>query len=630
MTAAMTFVQKAMARAANLSFVQPGQFIDAQPDRALSHDNTAAIARIFHQLGQEKVRYPERLVIVLDHAVPAPNARHAANHAEIRRFVGEQGIRHFFDVGRGICHQVLGEEALILPGQLLVGADSHSTHAGWLGALAAGIGRTEMAAVWATGRLWLRVPESIRFDLVGQLRPGVTDKDLGLWLLARLGQAGANYRALEFGGPGLHTLSLQSRMVIPNLMAEAGVKNAWLEPDEAVFAWLADRLAARSERSADAWQAHLAAFALYPDPEASYLARITVDLAQIEPVVACPHSPARGRPLAAVAGTPIDQAFIGTCTNGRLEDLAAAAAALRDEQGRVRSVASGTRLIVIPASQEVLQGALRAGYIDTFVQAGAMIGTPGCGPCMGNHLGVPADGEVVLSTGNRNFRGRMGNARSEVYLAGPAVVAASAVAGVICDPNAGRRERRPQSMPQIEWPEWTFTASAAAATPELLPAGDFHPTGRVWKYGDNVNTDVIFPGKYTYALTDAADWPAHALEDLDPSFARQVQAGDVIVAGDNWGCGSSREQAVVALKLAGIHAIIAKSFARIYFRNCINQGLLPIVCPAAVAALRAGDAIAIDREAALIHTPHGSFRFPALPPSLGAILDAGGLLSALI
>ncbi len=471
-----TFAQKALARAAGLARAEIGQIVDAVPDVVLSHDNTAAIAELFCSLGIAQVKHPDRLAIFLDHAVPAPTTEHAANHADIRKFVREQGIAHFYEAGRGICHQVTSEEALVLPGGLILGGDSHTTHAGWLGAFGAGIGRSEVAALWATGELWLRVPETIRVDLTGELPPGVTSKDLGLTVLKLLGPEAGIYRALEFGGPGLDSLSIASRMVIPNLMAESGAKNACMEPNQAVFEWLARRLViARSTLSGvrrsvpggvegrgcearskaippDAkdcfgaaaprndggagvaeWVERLAAGALYPDADAIYTARYTVNLSELEPVVACPHSPAKTVPLSKVAGTHVDQAFLGTCTNGRLEDLAAAAAILRGADGRVRRVAAGTRLIVIPASSEVLQGALAAGYIQTFVEAGAMIGVPGCGPCMGNHLGIPAPGEVTISSGNRNFRGRMGTAESEVYLASPAVVAASAVMGRIAD-----------------------------------------------------------------------------------------------------------------------------------------------------------------------------------------------------
>lgn len=688
-----TFVEKALARAAGLPSAVAGQIVDVTPDVALSHDNTAAIARIFRSLGVERVKHPERLAITLDHAVPAPTTLHATNHAEVRRFVAEQGIRHFFEAGRGICHQVLSEEALVLPGQTILGADSHTTHFGWLGAFGAGVGRSEMAAIWATGQLWLRVPETIRIDLVGELPPGVTAKDLSLVVLQMLGEEAGIYRALEFGGPGLASLSLESRMVIPNMMAEAGAKSAYLPPDEGVLRWLAERIVQRERRETrERWERRgaremgelgeleevverLAGMALYPDPGATYVARYEVNLAALEPVVACPHHPANVAPLSQVAGTRVDQAFLGTCTNGRLEDLAEAAAVLRAPDGRVRRVAPGTRLLVIPASSEVLQAALAAGYIETFLQAGAMIGTPGCGPCMGNHMGIPAPGEVTISSANRNFRGRMGTAESEVYLASPAVVAASAVLGRIADPrevigDGGDRERAERREKREKgWWRVVHEVSEVTTVPRAVVAGEqaadrrqaangqgpadglaatgaqpHQPTslpvyqsanrpsafsGRAWKYGDNVNTDVIFPGKYTYTLREPAEWAKHALEDLDPTFAANVQPGDIIVAGRNWGCGSSREQAVGALKAAGVRAIIAASFARIYFRNAVNNGILPIVCPEAVAAIQPGETVTVDPERCVVRCAAGEFSFPPLSDSLRAIAAAGGLVEML-
>ncbi|MFQ5342674.1 MAG: aconitase family protein, partial [Anaerolineae bacterium] len=237
-----TFAQKALARAAGLDQVEVGQVVDMAPDVALSHDNTAAIRRIFQQLPVQRVKYPERLVIALDHAVPAPTTQHAQNHAEIREFVQEQGIPNFFEVGRGVCHQVVSEEALVLPGQVILGADSHTPHAGWLGAFAAGVGRSEMAAIWATGELWLRVPEAMQIVLHGRLRPGVTSKDLALHIIGQLRADGGLYRSVEFAGDGLASLSVASRMVLPNMMAEMGAKNAYLPPDDLVFQWLAERL----------------------------------------------------------------------------------------------------------------------------------------------------------------------------------------------------------------------------------------------------------------------------------------------------------------------------------------------------------------------------------------------------
>ncbi|WP_299288357.1 3-isopropylmalate dehydratase large subunit [Thermoflexus sp.] len=425
-----TFAQKAIARAAGLPDAAVGQIVDVRPDLVLSHDNTAAIAAMFYRLGLKKVRDPDRLAITLDHAVPPPTPRHAQNHAEIRRFVAEQGIRNFFEAGRGICHQVLSEEALVLPGQMILGADSHTTHFGWMGAFGAGVGRSEVLTLWATGEIWLRVPESIRIVLTGRLPPGVTTKDLCLRIFRDLGADGGLYRSVEFAGEGVRHLSIESRMGIANFMAEFGVKNAYLPPDDRVFDWLAPRRARRTGEPIEAVRERIAAGALYPDPDAPYEAEYVYRLEDLEPMVACPHSVDHVRPLREVAGTRIDMAFIGTCTNGRLEDIAAAAEILRG-----RRIAPGVRLLVIPASREVLEEALRRGFIQTLVEAGAMIGVPGCGPCMGNHMGIPAPGEVVISSGSRNFRGRMGTPDAEIYLASPAVVAASALRGVITDPR---------------------------------------------------------------------------------------------------------------------------------------------------------------------------------------------------
>jgi 3-isopropylmalate/(R)-2-methylmalate dehydratase large subunit len=445
-----TFAEKALARGAGLAEARAGQVFDVEPDVILSHDNTAAIAKIFRRIGVERVKYPERLAITLDHAVPASTTLHAENHAAIRRFVAEQGITHFFEAGRGICHQVLCEEGLVGPGRIVLGADSHTTHYGALGAFGAGIGRTEVAALWATGALWMRVPESIKITVVGRLGEWTTSKDLALHIIGALGADAGTYASVEFHGEGIAALSMESRFVLSNMMAEMGVKNAWVQPDDVTLDWLAgtpSNLAAfdfsppckgemdNAERRTEGVLADLAA--VTPDEDAAYSAEYTFDAGGIEPQVARPHTVDNVVPLSAIAGTRVQQAFVGTCTNGRLEDIAAAAGVLAG-----RHVAPGARLIVIPASSEVLRAAMARGYIAALVDAGAMIGTPGCGPCMGNHFGVPAPEEVTISTANRNFNGRMGTPGAPVYLASPAVVAASAAAGRIVHPAeiAGERE----------------------------------------------------------------------------------------------------------------------------------------------------------------------------------------------
>lgn len=412
----MTFAEKILAKKAGLAETVPGQIVEISPDTALSHDNAAPIYGTFKKIGLAKVANPDMIAIVLDHATPAPTTAHAENHRIIREMVQAQGIRHFYDVGEGICHQVLVEKGLSLPGEVVLGSDSHTPHAGVMGAFGAGIGRSEMASIWATGALWLRVPESVRIAVTGQLPAGVMSKDLALKVIGDMGADGALYMSVEWAGEAIHAMDLSSRATLPNLMAEMGAKNSYLPPDQVVF----DYLKGRAQRPYTA---------IYPDPDAKYAIELTVNAAAIEPMVARPHTVDNVVPVTQVAGTHVDQAFIGTCTNGRIEDLAAAAGVLAG-----RKVAPGTRLVVIPASREVYLAALELGYLEIFVAAGGVVESPGCGPCMGNHLGVPAVGDVTISTANRNFQGRMGTKESEIYLASPLVVAASAVAGKIVHP----------------------------------------------------------------------------------------------------------------------------------------------------------------------------------------------------
>lgn len=412
-----TFAQKVLARKAGLREVEPGQIVTVQPDKLLTHDNTAAIAKIFREIGVEKVARPEISVIVLDHVVPAATEGHARNHQQIREFVREQGIASFYDVGEGICHQVLPEKGHALPGYLIVGSDSHTPTHGAFGAFAAGIGRTEAAAVMATGEIWLMVPHTFRISVEGQLQKGVYAKDIILYIIGELGADGADYRAVEFTGPVLGELTVASRMVLCNMVAEMGAKIGVAEPDDKTRAWLNGRSVAGFQE-------------VFADPDASYERVIEYDVSGLLPQVAKPHTVDNVVPVTEVLGTRIDQAFIGTCTNGRLEDFRVAAQILGG-----RKIAPNTRLLILPASREVLLAAVAEGTITELITAGAVVLNPGCGPCLGAHQGVMAPGEVTISTANRNFKGRMGCKEAQVYLASPATVAASARAGEIVDPR---------------------------------------------------------------------------------------------------------------------------------------------------------------------------------------------------
>lgn len=412
-----TFAEKILAKKVGLDRVVPGQIVTVRPDKLLTHDNTSDIARKFRSIGVTRVADPAMHVIVLDHVTPAANETYAASHQATREFVAEQGITAFYDVGEGICHQVLPEQGHAWPGAVIVGSDSHTPTAGAFGAFAAGIGRTEAAAVMATGEIWLRVPESLRVVVRGQLPERVAAKDLILYLIGQLRADGADYCSVEFAGETIEALSMAGRMTLCNMAAEMGAKNAVVAPDATTRAWLAGRV------MRDYVEIH-------PDADAVYARVIEVDAGTLTPQVAQPHRVDNVASVTDVAGTKIDQALIGTCTNGRLEDLAAAADILRGKH-----IAPGVRLLVLPASREVLLAAIERGLIRDLVSAGATLLNPGCGPCLGAHEGCMAPGEATISTANRNFKGRMGSKDASIYLASPATVAASALAGVITDPR---------------------------------------------------------------------------------------------------------------------------------------------------------------------------------------------------
>ncbi|MBN1180322.1 MAG: 3-isopropylmalate dehydratase large subunit [Anaerolineae bacterium] len=412
-----TFAQKVLARKAGLDSVMVGQILTIRPDKLLTHDNTSAIAGNFRKIGVQRMADPSISVIVLDHVVPAANETYAANHKTVREFVAEQGIAAFYDVGEGICHQVLPEKGHAWPGAVIVGSDSHTPTHGAFGAFSAGIGRTEAAAVMATGEIWLRVPESFRLLINGTLPARVSAKDVILHIIGDLRADGADYRSVEFAGEIVQAMSIASRMVLTNMAAEMGAKNGVVEPDEKTRAWLKGRVDHDYEE-------------IFADPDAPYDRVIAYDVSTLAPQVAKPHTVDNVVPVTEVLGTKIDQGLIGTCTNGRLEDLAAAAEILRGKH-----IAPGVRLLVLPASREVLLEAVAQGIVTDLVAAGATLLNPGCGPCLGAHEGCMAPGETTISTANRNFKGRMGSKEAFTYLASPATVAASALTGVITDPR---------------------------------------------------------------------------------------------------------------------------------------------------------------------------------------------------
>ncbi|MCE5201009.1 MAG: 3-isopropylmalate dehydratase large subunit [Synergistaceae bacterium] len=412
-----TFAEKALGRAAGYE-VTANQVVTVEPDWCMSHDNTGPISRTFKKIGVKNVWKPERLVVILDHGVPAPSTDHAENHKEAREFMREQGATHFYDVSSagGVCHQKFPEEGFALPGLVIIGSDSHTCTYGAFGAFATGIGRSEMAAAWATGQIWFKVPESMKINVTGKFNKGVSAKDFILKVMGDVKSDGADYMSVEFHGQGILDMSISERMTLCNLGIEMGAKNAVCPPDQKVLDYI------KGKEKVSGWEP------LWADPDARYVKELSYDLSDIVPGVAKPHTVDNYAPIEEVVGTKIDQAFLGTCTNGRLEDLHAAAEILKGKKIAVR-------MIVIPASWNIYREAMKDGTIDTLLDAGCIICNSGCGPCLGAHMGTLATGETCISTANRNFKGRMGNKDSFIYLASPYTVAASALTGNISDPR---------------------------------------------------------------------------------------------------------------------------------------------------------------------------------------------------
>jgi homoaconitate hydratase family protein/3-isopropylmalate dehydratase small subunit len=571
-----------------------GSIVFAKPDIVLSHDNTASIAATFAKMGGSKVADPDQLLITLDHNAPPTNSKLANDYQKIRDIVKEQGIKKFHDVGDGICHQIMGDYAR--PGMIIVGSDSHTSTAGAFNALAAGIDRTETAGLWKQGETWFRVPETIKITLHGKMKPGVYAKDLALWIIGMIGSSGADYMSIEYHGEGVGTLSVSDRMTLSNLASEMGAKNAVFTADKVLEKHLGEKLSG-----------------IWADPDATYLKEIVIDLGTIFPVVAAPHHVDNVKAVSEVEGVKIQQALVGTCTNGRIEDLREAAAVLKGKK-----LPAGMQLLVIPASKRIYMQALEVGLIRIFLEAGANVLSASCGPCLGTGQGIPADGYNVISTANRNFKGRMGNKESNIYLASPATVAYAALAGEIKDPRGIQAGDK-----------YPFAREQSKTV--YVKEGDDRRSEGVWNYADvdNLNTDQMFAGNLTYNINSSEGDKIlpFLFKGFDDSFAQRVKEGDILVAGANFGCGSSREHPSVGLAFAGVKAVICKSVNRIFYRSSINQGLPIILVPDAVDFFKQGDKVEVDFENGIVKIRDRDFRFAPLPAKLVNIFKAKGLVN---
>jgi 3-isopropylmalate/(R)-2-methylmalate dehydratase large subunit len=411
-----TFAEKVLSRASGAD-ARTGEIVTAKIDLAMSHENAALVLRSFQEMGASRVWDQNKIILLFDHRIPANTIKAAESHKLVREFVRREGLPQFLDLREGVCHQVLPEKGKVLPGKLIVGTDSHTVTYGALGAFATGIGATEMASVWAIGELWLKVPETKRLTIAGPLPEGTSAKDVALRLIGDIGSDGADYQCIEYVGDVVDSLSLGGRMVLSNMSVEMGAKAGICFPDEKTKEFL-------SSRSSEPWAA------VVSDPGAILTESLQFEFSDLGPQVAKPHAVDNVVPVEEVEGIPVDQVFIGSCTNGRLEDLREAERLLRG-----RKASDDVRLIIAPASREIYIEASESGILASLARAGAVILNPGCGPCLGAHEGLLAAGERCLSTTNRNFRGRMGSPNAEIYLASPATAAASALKGAIADPR---------------------------------------------------------------------------------------------------------------------------------------------------------------------------------------------------
>ena len=485
------------------------------------------------------------------------------------------------------------------PGMIIVGSDSHTCTAGAFNAMAAGIDRTEAAGLWKRGETWFRVPETIKITLIGKLNPGVYAKDISLWIIGMIGSDGADYMSIEYHGEGVKSLTISQRMTLANLASEMGAKNAVFPADEI----LADFYGKNNIEG------------VWADQGAKYAKKIEIDLSEIYPLVAAPHHVDNVKAVSEVQGTKVQQGVIGTCTNGRLEDIQIASEILDGKQ-----IADGFQLLVIPASQKIYLQMIEEGMITKLINAGATVLSASCGPCLGTGQGIPADGFTVISTANRNFKGRMGNKEAEIYLASPATVAYSAISGEISDP---RGEKHNDKFPYQK--ETTSTVD--------IPSDENRKIGNVWNYvdADNINTDQMFAGNLTYNIlsSDPEAIMPHLFTGFDENFTKNLAADDIIIAGENFGCGSSREHPAVGLAHAGVKAVIVKSSNRIFYRSCINQGLALIVNSEIVDAYNPGDKVDIDFNNGIVKVGEREIKFAPLPDKLMEIIEKKGLVNAM-
>ena len=616
--------------------LRAGDFLSIRPHHVMTHDNTSAVMAKFKGIGASHMADPRQPVFALDHDIQNTSEENLGKYRKIEAFAREHGV-DFYPAGTGIGHQLMCEQGYVAPGSFVVASDSHSNTYGALGAVGTPVVRTDAAAIWATGTFWWSIPRSVQVILTGTLRPGVTGKDVIITLCGLYNKEEVLNAAVEFGGEGVASLSMDARMAIANMSTEWGALVGWFPVDSVTIEWLNARrrhLAARgverlTPEDIRAWATHPPA----PDPDAAYAARIELDLAEVTPHVSGPDTVFVMQSLAEIAPkkVAVQKAYLLSCVNSRAEDLAEAATVLTGKK-----IAPTVKFYLAAASREIQEGAERSGVWKTLLDAGAVALPAACGACIGLGAGLLEAGEVGISATNRNFKGRMGSRDAKCYLASPAVVAASAVAGFITAPQEWQLV-----TPTKRWSE----LSAPAAKAEKVEILDGFPARLVGRLAflpqDNLNTDGIYGKDYTYREDMTREMMAKVvMENYDPEFAARAAAGDVVVGGFNFGTGSSREQAVTALQAKGIPLVIAGSFSQTYLRNAFNNGFLCIETPGFVQHLKGtfaseiaakqrtvmpGDEVAIDFTASTLTYRGKRFAFPPLGSVPQSLVVAGGI-----
>ena len=584
--------------------VHAGDFLSIRPAHCMTHDNTDAVIPKFKSIGALKVFDPHQPVFALDHEIQNKSPENLAKYAKIQQFAKQHGIT-FFPAGRGIAHQIMLEEGFVLPGSFVVASDSHSNIYGALGALGTPVVRTDAAAIWSTGRTWWQVPEIVKVFLRGRLAPGVSGKDVIIALIGAYNHDEVLNCCLEFAGPGVASLSIEERMTIANMSTEWGALAGVFPFDEVTAEYLRSRaeiLITRGDKQPRVTPKLIEKLVHdlpVADADATYAKELDFDLSAVSPFVAGPNEVKTIVPLPEIEtrNVRIDKAFLMSCVNGRYEDFKAAAQIVKGKH-----VASHVKFYIAAASSQIEEQVKNHGYWQMLLNAGAIALPPGCGACIGLGEGVLTDNEVAISATNRNFDGRMGSRKSQVYLASPAVVAASALAGKIAAParSAETAEELRERLAQAAKQRVRDRAPRPAATVEILPGFPQGVEGELLLVPkDNLNTDGMYGKEFTYKTLPPEEMAKAAMANYDPEFQKIAQQGDLLVGGYNYGCGSSREQAATCLKFRGLQLIIAGSFSQTYSRNAYNNGYICIECPKLVDDLRAA---CKDNQARTIRT----------------------------